>query len=330
MQPEQILDMPGFYVIPGFNAYAVKEDGTVFSFLSLDVLDGSMGGAGYLQFRLLNNKGLTSTIGIHRILGLAFKHPGCCTDDLIVDHVDGDKTNISISNLEWVTPLENARRAMNLKLNSKAIDVFTRDVDTGEIKKWRTATECAEAFGISKDAVLFRLRCSEERVWPERKQYRSHDGSEWKIPADLEAAIRAYGRNRAVILKDLKNGEELFFERMQDAAKHVGLGLPAFFSKVKPEQPIMPGFFLAKFEEDKEPFREIEDYKAEFYSKSLVRPVKAVSSTGQEIMYNTAKECAMAHGVGVTTLCFWLSRNDHVQRTGYRYFYPYKHSPSRS
>lgn len=324
MKPEEILDKPGYYAIPGFNGYAVKEDGTVFSFLSLEYLDGSMGGAGYLNFRLRNNQGLTSTVGIHRILALAFKHPGRDTRDLFVDHIDGDKTNIALSNLEWVTPLENARRAMLLKLSSKAIEVYTRDVDTGEVKKWRTATECAEAFGVSKDAVLFRLRCEEDRVWPERKQYRSHNDSEWKVPPDIEAAIRAHGRSRAVVVKDLRSNEEIFFERMQDAARHVRLGLPAFFSKVTPKQPIIPGFYLAKFEEDKTPFREIQDYKAEFYSTSLVRPVKAVNAdTGEEVFYNNAKMCAEAHGVGVTTLSYWLSKETAVQRTGFRYFYLY-------
>lgn len=57
---------------------------------------------------------------LHRIMAKAFIHnddPGKKTD---VDHIDGNKHNNQISNLEWVTKSENQRR-MHARLRAEGI-----------------------------------------------------------------------------------------------------------------------------------------------------------------------------------------------------------------
>lgn len=59
--------------------------------------------------------GISHVIGLHRLLMITF----CPVDDmenLEVNHIDGDKTNNDLSNLEWVTPSENVLHAFKYNL----------------------------------------------------------------------------------------------------------------------------------------------------------------------------------------------------------------------
>ena len=52
---------------------------------------------------------------LHRLLAVAFvENPSNLNT---VDHVDGDKTNYTVENLQWVTKSENTQRAYDLGLN---------------------------------------------------------------------------------------------------------------------------------------------------------------------------------------------------------------------
>lgn len=63
---------------------------------------------GYVQIQLYKG-GKAKTVKLHRLVAEAFLGP--MPPDLTTDHIDGDKNNNHISNLEYVTNKENNRRA---------------------------------------------------------------------------------------------------------------------------------------------------------------------------------------------------------------------------
>lgn len=77
---------------------------------------------GYLTVRLCNNgKKLKKDKRIHRLVMESFND----TDNrsLDVNHIDGDKTNNKLDNLEWCTRTENLKHAVRIGLNKQAIRI---------------------------------------------------------------------------------------------------------------------------------------------------------------------------------------------------------------
>jgi hypothetical protein len=60
---------------------------------------------GYCRVNVLNKDGKYTNLPIHRLVALAFiENPD---NKPHVNHIDGDRTNNTVENLEWVTPREN-------------------------------------------------------------------------------------------------------------------------------------------------------------------------------------------------------------------------------
>jgi hypothetical protein len=96
---------------------------------------------GYIQLELNNSK-RKKNILVHRLVAMTFI--GLPNDEKHqVNHIDGNKTNNQIENLEWVTAKENMRHAHNNKLivhkkgefSPRAKKIMQIDKNSGEIIK---------------------------------------------------------------------------------------------------------------------------------------------------------------------------------------------------
>ena len=73
----------------------------------------SVGTDGYLQIRLHYNK-KQKTYGVHRLVAIAFiPNPNNLPE---VNHIDKNRQNNNISNLEWLTHADNTRHSQNKKV----------------------------------------------------------------------------------------------------------------------------------------------------------------------------------------------------------------------
>lgn len=105
-------------VIAEFPNYSIDREGNVYSSFEVKkgkplkpVLDKHIG---YLLVTLCDGQGKRRNRFIHRLLAQTFlPNP---LNKKCVNHIDGIKTNNSLSNLEWATPKENAQHAARIGL----------------------------------------------------------------------------------------------------------------------------------------------------------------------------------------------------------------------
>lgn len=114
------------------------------------ILRDAIGSSGYRHVALTKN-GAMKTIRVHRIVAMAFikKQDGCD----FVNHIDGNKLNNNVSNLEWVTKSYNAIHFYQSGIQSsekRASKVTAKDVVfIRQNHKMYSRVELSERFNIS-------------------------------------------------------------------------------------------------------------------------------------------------------------------------------------
>jgi hypothetical protein len=117
----------------------------------LGVLKPNADRGGYLWLRIGQKHSL-----VHALVASAFIGPR--PEGLEIDHIDGDKKNNAVSNLEYVTPAENKRRAVTLGLirGPRSERAGRAKLDWSDVHKIRklhsegwTAVALATKFGVT-------------------------------------------------------------------------------------------------------------------------------------------------------------------------------------
>lgn len=105
--------------IENSKGYYVSEEGNIYRY---GKVVGHENAYGYISCRVYFNDGTSKLQGVHRWVAEAFiPNPD---NKPFVNHIDADKKNNCVSNLEWVTNLENIKHAVSLGLHSRGEEVW--------------------------------------------------------------------------------------------------------------------------------------------------------------------------------------------------------------
>jgi hypothetical protein len=148
--------------IPGYEgSYSATRAGVIYSYMDEDgtrrELKKRYNRQGYQRLALYKN-GVRRNARVHTLILETFVGPG---EGLECDHIDGDKSNNCLENLEWVTHAENLRRAYKLGLIVQKGELNNYSVlDTYEVSLMRylfaegvLQKELADIFVVSQKLV---------------------------------------------------------------------------------------------------------------------------------------------------------------------------------
>ena len=321
----------GFYEIPGYSKYVVNLDGVVLHKRLGHPLKMRTNDNGYYIYSLIGDGRPSHMVGRYRIVALAFIEQPILSGRLIVNHLNGIKTDDRVANLEWTNDQGNIEHAGRLGLTSKCRPILVRNILTGVVTEYASYVECARVQGVSKDVINFRLKAGEDRVFPEMLQYRHAEvTTEWKVPEDVKHVMLLNSTLNVVHVRYLLTGVVKTFDKQRDLAAELGIAestLSVWLNKEN--QPILPGMIQVKYAYDKSPWRDVSDpyLELDLLGKQGVYDCRIIvvtnPQTGTRDIYQSLAACAKAMGLRVTALHYrvQLANPDKVFRDGFNYCY---------
>ena len=104
-----------YKIIPSFEKYEINVYGEVRNRTTKHILKPQKHSQGYLILRLSDSHNYTETVYIHRLMGITFMdNPNNYSD---INHIDGNKENNKLNNLEWCSRQENIKHAWRTGLS---------------------------------------------------------------------------------------------------------------------------------------------------------------------------------------------------------------------
>ena len=215
--------------IKGFENYKVSNTGKVYSLAKNKVMKPWIISSGYYAVYLIDRE-VSKQMLVHRLVALNFiDNP---LNKPQVNHIDGDKLNNNVDNLEWTTASENinhnkvlgrldthtAREALN-KVQTKAVNQL--DIETGKIiATYNTISEACKETGSQNGKIT--MVCQGKR--------NSHNGYRWEYVNKEHLKTQVKTKIRRV---DNDTGEETIYGSMRQASIDIGKDPSAFTNHFK-------------------------------------------------------------------------------------------------
>lgn len=151
-----------FYKLKDFGDYYVSKSGNVYSKKSKKILKPQLHRQGYLLLSLYNGKKfITKTI--HRLVAQQFiSNPNSKSQ---INHINGDKSDNKVENLEWCTNGENQKHAYKYlnkincnknkfgKLHHNSKKIKQLDLNGNLIKIWDSMSDINRELNLSKGRI---------------------------------------------------------------------------------------------------------------------------------------------------------------------------------
>lgn len=162
--------MKGWRELKGFPLYKISRTGEVFSTWGKKIKKPAEDRRGYMRHALTNGTGICKHMPVHRIVAMVYiPNP----DNLpCVNHIDGDKKNNNVDNLEWCSYSHNSKHAYDTGLNKNTKAVIQMDKISGKIiKKYSSMKEAEDATKIPTSDISKTCKNSDK----------SAGGYKWKL-----------------------------------------------------------------------------------------------------------------------------------------------------
>ena len=146
-----------FKPIDGYNNYFISNDGDILNLHTGRIMKANVNRDGYALITLYKNS-TPKTYQVHRLVAKAFIKDDA--ERTQVNHINGNKLNNNLTNLEYVTRSENLQHAYDTGLKKKGVEHHNAKLSDADIKFIRdnykanyTGKQLAKMFNVSKATI---------------------------------------------------------------------------------------------------------------------------------------------------------------------------------
>ena len=207
-------DFPGFFQVPGKKDIFIDRQGRVVDGRRL-YCPYPYPHDGYWYYR----EG-----SMHRMLALTFLPiPKELWNEsrLEVNHIDSDRSNGDLANLEWVTRSGNSRHAVAYGKRTDNHRVMVKDMRDGTIARFPSIGECARAMGLTAAHIHYYLSARARGKVHRRHFVFIYDGENWPEIGLNELAVTSTSPVIGVFAQHLESGKSVIFDGVSSAGTYL-------------------------------------------------------------------------------------------------------------
>lgn len=286
----QDLDFSEFKEIPNYTGYLINKDGKVFSKKYHLLMESTIGKRGYVHLSLVRDDGIRKTKYMHHLLLSAFrpddyskvtKFEDIGNSDVryVVNHIDGNKQNNNLSNLEVITQSENGLHAVrnNLITTTKKVSIKFHN-EGGVVRSFDSMIDASKYMGYHEDTIGQRLDNPDylKIMWPDDTQVKYLEDPEFEKPTIY--VKKGGGIVHPIVVIDYKTNQfiEKTYRSLTDYYKETGITLSSLKKMLeKTNQPILSNLQRIK---------RIDDF-SEWKTPDLFDPVYELATTWSSRTY---------------------------------------------
>lgn len=216
--PIESDEYPGFYLVPGVERLVVSKQGQFIDILLRYCFIPTV--SDHMPYPSISIKG-GKTYFCHRLVAKTFLICPGDENTFVVNHLDGDKLNSSVNNLEWCTSSQNATHAYEsgLRNDNTPIEVIDLREENPLPKRYYSMQACARAFSVNAEAIHRWL--NNNQLVPFKKFYNlRYVSDDWRPLTNADIGRIQNGAPKIIVGY---NGDNVvhIFESYGMAARHV-------------------------------------------------------------------------------------------------------------
>lgn len=201
---------------------------------------------GYMRVKFKVN-GETKSILVHRAVAICYiPNPDNLPE---VNHIDNNRTNNTVSNLEWCTRQYNQDYKKNFGTSPAQIQgrpVFAVNLKTGKVLRFETQSEAARQLGIPSSNINMVIK---GKMNTAGGYWFTEDESEITEEKIQEIRVKMHSLSRVIAVKP-ETGEVLWFESQHEAGRQLGFDYRNINNVVKGKQNTAHGYYFCYADEN--------------------------------------------------------------------------------
>lgn len=229
-----------FVPIPMYPEYLISRNGTIKNAANNNILKPILSNRYYcVTLTDRNNNNKKTNPKIHHLVLATFKpedyrkiketnltyEMSTNPHRFVTNHINGDRTDNRLENLEVITQRENVRHAVESGLRPKDdvrwSEFYLMNLFTGVERKFRNFRECADFIGIDRHSIMVRYRKEQmsSYLWP--KGYQVREGKEDYV--EITNSINVNNFSYGVKVTNLITGSITYFSSEAELGCYLGV-----------------------------------------------------------------------------------------------------------